>query len=327
MQTELHEIDKARAFYDDRYEDGYMDEWPPELKARIAEVIGDIDLPDSGRAIDIGCGNGVLTALVKQLLPNWEVWGTDISSVAIGNARRRVPQCRFALFDEASPPAGQFDFVFSHHVLEHVSDIRATWQQMANLAKPQATMLHILPCGNRDSFEHRLCGLRRDGIDAATGQRYFFEDAGHLRRLDTQTMQALADVHGFHLTRDYYRNQFYGAVEWITASGSRFVRDLTSLKQADSKASAARLLALRLWLLPLTKIRSLGKMRNKKRSWARTLVNVLKKSLFTVCYPVDWYIRHRADREWKSRRREPNGSEMFLVFERSPEFCVRSGVA
>ena len=38
----------ARDFYEDRYRQGDMDEWPDEKKERIAEVIRSLPLPPRG---------------------------------------------------------------------------------------------------------------------------------------------------------------------------------------------------------------------------------------------------------------------------------------
>src|SRR4030043_764330 len=56
-------------FYQKRYAQSYMDEWPIEKKKRVYQLIRDLGLPNVGKAIDFGCGNGVLTNVIKQALP------------------------------------------------------------------------------------------------------------------------------------------------------------------------------------------------------------------------------------------------------------------
>ena len=82
-------------FYKERYEKGYIDEWPIEKKRKIFEVIQELQLPAIGEALDFGCGNGVLTEIIRQALPSWAIYGTDIIKKAVKNATIRYPNCTF----------------------------------------------------------------------------------------------------------------------------------------------------------------------------------------------------------------------------------------
>jgi len=48
---------EASVFYDARYERGYMDEWPLEKKQRVLGLVKGFNLPETGEALDLGCGN------------------------------------------------------------------------------------------------------------------------------------------------------------------------------------------------------------------------------------------------------------------------------
>ena len=60
---------KDAEFYDNWYASGYMDEWPADKKERIFEIITALNLPETGEALDYGCGNGVFTEVIKKALP------------------------------------------------------------------------------------------------------------------------------------------------------------------------------------------------------------------------------------------------------------------
>src|SRR5437667_11616586 len=99
-------------FYEERYTQGYLDEWPAYKKRRIAEFVRSAELPESGEALDFGCGNGILTEVVRQALPvGWTTCGTDISQVAIQNARGRYPDCSFFPADDDHLRGKKFDFL------------------------------------------------------------------------------------------------------------------------------------------------------------------------------------------------------------------------
>jgi SAM-dependent methyltransferase len=318
---DLHDPTAAAAFYEERYARGYMDMWAREKMERIGEVIGELDLPATGTALDFGCGNGVLTDVLRQALPpGWTVFGTDISVAALENARRRYPACTFVTADRAAADGLTFDLLFSHHVLEHVHDLDTTLSQIDALLKPDSAVLHIMPCGNAGSFEHTVCALRTDGIDVALEQR-FFEDEGHLRRLDTATLEAHYVDRGFTLARELYANHHYGAIDWITREGPGFVRRFTDTSTAVDATARRELARVRRRILILWATRFPAsfvdsRLRQTRRS-ARDLMHIaLGLPFYVFTKPMDILLKRRAAAEWRERRTDRQGSEMYLFFRR-----------
>jgi len=322
MRCELgrKQHNRADLFYNEWYASGYMDEWPDDKKARTLEIIKTLNLQETGDALDYGCGNGVFTAVLKRALPNWNVYGIDISSVAIDNARNRYPDCSFLLPTDIRLINKTFDFLFSHHVLEHVEDIDEVWSTFDQLLKEQSSCLHILPCGNQGSLEYNVCMLKEDGIDRSSGNRFFFEDKSHLRRLTTNQMNDLSIRHNFELVSDYYSNQFYGALDWITLSSPEFILKLTNLTKARDLNSALKLMSMRILLLLIKFIRFPANTIDYKR-------NRLKGSrycfLFLVLFPfypfsklANIFLQLKSNSEWSDERRKNNGSEMYLHYAR-----------
>ena len=112
---DLYNKSNSVEFYDDRYKQGYMENWPLKKKQRIIDIIHSMKLPVTGEALDFGCGNGVFTGVIKEALPQWKVYGVDISAVAIENAKKRYTDCNFFVLNEGSHTDKKFDFIFSHH--------------------------------------------------------------------------------------------------------------------------------------------------------------------------------------------------------------------
>jgi SAM-dependent methyltransferase len=307
----------AVRFYDERYAAGYMEDWPAWKKHRVASFIRELNLPHSGRALDFGCGQGVFTDILRQTLPGWTISGTDLSSEALEAARKRFPGCDFFQMPAASS-LEPFDFLFTHHVLEHVLDIDRTWDLMASLLKPGGAMLHILPCGDADTLERHICSLRSDGIDQARGNRFFYEDDGHVRRLRSAEMEAAARRHGLRPGIRRFANAYWGAIAWITETGPEFVRTLTDATQARDAAATHALRRLRLTLLPL----SVARMPTLKLAGVAKEPSSLKRSAKLAAgvagYPLarglDRFLRWQSDREWQQAE---TGSEMYLSFFRT----------
>lgn len=83
------------------------------------------EIKEGDRFLDIGCGVGVLTSLVKNTYPSCEVWGTDISQQAIEDNIREHPGIHyFAQLVGSQDKLNDeyFDVVFSGEVLEHLDN-------------------------------------------------------------------------------------------------------------------------------------------------------------------------------------------------------------
>src|SRR5690606_8008595 len=106
-------------------------------------------------------------------LPGWEICGTDLSDVAISIGRQRHKDISFFLFDDLKEAGETFDFIFTHHVLEHVDDLDTVLDLIGRYLKPGGSILHVLPCGNAGSFEHNLASCMIGGIDPARGNRFY----------------------------------------------------------------------------------------------------------------------------------------------------------
>lgn len=75
---------------------------------------------------------------------------------------------------------------------------------MSHLLYPDdASALLILPCGNEGSFEYEVSKHHRNGIDPGQENRFFFEDEGHIRRLNTEQLSLLMKTWGFNLEKDF----------------------------------------------------------------------------------------------------------------------------
>src|SRR5262245_28320071 len=100
---------ELRQFYDDRYVEGYMDDWPDSKKRRVARLLSQLQLGTHGRALDFGCGQGVFTGVLRTSLPQWQIVGAEVSPVALRLAADRVRNCTFAAADDLTR-FGPFDF-------------------------------------------------------------------------------------------------------------------------------------------------------------------------------------------------------------------------
>lgn len=104
----------------------------------------------TGTGIDLGCGDGLLTSILFDLIGPRQVVGIDPDPSEIDAARRLgIYQALYLAPGNAIPfPDSLCDWVFSNSVLEHVDDIPGIFREVARVLKPGGTFLFTVP-GNQ----------------------------------------------------------------------------------------------------------------------------------------------------------------------------------
>jgi ubiquinone/menaquinone biosynthesis C-methylase UbiE len=97
-------------------------------------------IPDGGRVLDIGCGNGWATRLMAEQAPNGRVVGIDISDEMVDLARESSDSFSNLEFREASAEKlsfaeGEFTHAFSMESLYYYGDILRALQEIRRVLK------------------------------------------------------------------------------------------------------------------------------------------------------------------------------------------------
>lgn len=105
-------------------------------------------LPQTGCALDVGCGRGQLGEAVRAL--GWKVWGIETSREACATARERLDRVIEADLLDRDRVAGavgdtRFDALVFSDVLEHLYDPRTVLESYLALAKPGARVFVSVP--------------------------------------------------------------------------------------------------------------------------------------------------------------------------------------
>jgi ubiquinone/menaquinone biosynthesis C-methylase UbiE len=102
--------------------------------------------PRGDRAVDLGCGTGVQTAMLADRYE--EVLAVDLSAPMVEFARRSRPRPNVQyeqrdLREVDRGTDGQFDLVFSAYTLHHVSEVDTALHRIRSLVRPGGLVLLV----------------------------------------------------------------------------------------------------------------------------------------------------------------------------------------
>jgi trans-aconitate 2-methyltransferase len=143
-----------------------MSGWNPSQYLKFAEertqpcrdLAARIAVTNVRRVIDLGCGPGNSTSVLRDRWPDAEFTGLDNSAEMIARARREYPSQRWIAGDISEWAAagdGQFDVVFSNAALQWVDDHAAVYPRLLSRVAPGGALAIQIP-GNIDALPHRL---------------------------------------------------------------------------------------------------------------------------------------------------------------------------
>ncbi len=311
-------------YYDDRHAHGWMQAWPESKKNRVLSLIRQVGLQPGARVLEFGCGEGVFAGSVKAAMPALEVHACDISGTGIAKARRRFPDVKFHWLGEDDPTlSGNYDLIFSHHVLEHVQDVEESLAFIAGLLKARGKALHIIPCGNPGSLEFRLARM----IDGGTGGHGLFaiDDISHVRRMTSAELQEASRRTGLVPRQAFFANQFWGGIEYLTGIHHGIILEWLRTFRGSGTWGSTRLRAALSGMLAASLIRKgpayvLATYNHRRPAWKRLLYTAavpFAALASVVSKLVNMALEAASEREWRVARAQPNGSEAYSLFEKA----------
>jgi trans-aconitate 2-methyltransferase len=108
------------------------------------------------RIVDLGCGPGNSTSLLRDRWPEAAITGLDSSPDMLAAARRDYPGIEFVVGDIASwAPAQRYDLVFSNAALQWVGDHERLLPRLIEAVTAEGVLAVQMP-RNHDFATHRL---------------------------------------------------------------------------------------------------------------------------------------------------------------------------
>jgi ubiquinone/menaquinone biosynthesis C-methylase UbiE len=175
-------VNRTLSTYDHHPHGGYT---PAAFRHYIREIalLDALAGFDVATALDVGCAEGYFMKVLRERF-GWEVWGVDLSTVALAKAHEKHGLTVGAAEATRLPFAdGSFDLVFSTEVIEHVLDPDLMIAEMKRVAR--GTVLVTTPASQSEHEHEPDYDLQAEGhvnnFDRASVRRLFGPDA----RLDS----------------------------------------------------------------------------------------------------------------------------------------------
>ncbi len=161
----------------------------PESHGYVAEpVVRALRAAGARTVLDLGCGNGALTAVLAR--EGFETLGADASESGVRIARARHPGLRFDVIDVSAGPLpaelhNRFDAVAAIEVIEHLLLPRMLFVGALQALRPGGTFVVTTPY---HGYLKNLALALVDGFDA---HWHPLRDYGHVKFFSPRTLGAL----------------------------------------------------------------------------------------------------------------------------------------
>ena len=191
---------------------GRVTEWDARVYNRISALqhwlaeksLASLTLDGDERVLDVGCGDGTISAEIARRLPRGSVLGVDASHAMVTFASERFPgtthpNLAFRVADAANLDVGdRFDLVVSFNCLHWVRDQAAALRGIrAALAPSGRTHLRLVPQGRRRSLEDVI----EDAVSTPPWAAFFHDHRPPYLHLTPDAYRALAERCGLRTER------------------------------------------------------------------------------------------------------------------------------
>lgn len=220
-----------------------MNDWKPELYLKFEkqrtqpsiDLASRIDMETPGRIIDIGCGPGNSTAILKSRWPSADITGLDSSPAMIEQAGRTYSGITWVCADASGDLSslGSFDIVFSNAAIQWMPDHEKLLPNLFSLLKsggliavqvPDVTRMpvHIVlqALAKSDKWSPKLGKVK---THSNFGAPYYYDILSAL----TPDID-LWETHYYHVMENHH-----SLVQWYGSTGLRPF--INSLENEDDK--------------------------------------------------------------------------------------------
>ncbi len=138
---------------------------PQQTLRRMGELLGMLHLAAEQDLLEVGCGTGQITALLREAVRPGRVVSIDFAEGMVEHARRRIPDGDFRVADVCSTDLGEgaFDVVLCFHAFPHFRDQPGAIANMARALKAGGRLIVMHLAGSE------VINARHGSIGGAVG--------------------------------------------------------------------------------------------------------------------------------------------------------------
>jgi trans-aconitate 2-methyltransferase len=197
------------------------------------ELIAKLNLRGDEHILDVGCGDGKVTAEIARAVPRGSVTGADASPPMIEFAKKNFPakafpNLRFRVMDARNIKFDrQFDLVFSNAALHWVDDHAAILRGASAVLKPGGGL--AISCGGKGNADDVFTALRpemrlkrwREFFKTMPSPYFFYAPADYEKWLPKFGFK----IHGLKLApKDAAYNGAEGFATWLRTTWIPYVQ-------------------------------------------------------------------------------------------------------
>jgi trans-aconitate 2-methyltransferase len=206
--------------------------WARELAAKL-KLRGDESL------LDIGCGDGKVTAYIASLLPHGRIVGMDNSPsmIALAQQKNSTANLSFVLSDARSIQfINEFDIAFSNAALHWVKDHRTVLNRVYQCLKPSGRILFQM--GGKGNAEQVIAASEQI-IRSRRWHRYFRQFEFPYGFYEPDDYRVWLDQSGFKclraeiLEKDMLLNGREGLAGWIRTTWLPYTQQVPAARRDD----------------------------------------------------------------------------------------------
>jgi trans-aconitate 2-methyltransferase len=192
------------------------------------DLLGRVTLREPQHMVDLGCGTGTVTSLLRTRWRDATIVGVDNSRAMLEQARKAIPDVTFELIDLARwTPAAAVDLIVSNAALQWLDDHATLFPQLFSHLRPGGVLAVQMPAQHMAAshqigysiaesprWRDRLQGLvrRRPILDA---HEYYSLMRQRASRLDLWFTEYVQQLTGDNPVAEFAKGSFVGA--WLAA--------------------------------------------------------------------------------------------------------------
>ncbi len=183
-----------------------------------------IDIENPKRIIDIGCGPGNSTAVLKKRFPNAYILGVDFSQNMIEKAKTDYPDIDFMIFDASKDFEkldGKFDVVFSNACIQWVPNHKKLLSDMMSILSDSGVMAVQVPV----NFEEPIHKIISELILSSEWEEKITEKRNFYTLSEGEYFDILSDISSdFSIWKTIYCHRMpshQSIIEWYKSTGMR----------------------------------------------------------------------------------------------------------